>query len=321
MVSSSEKDYPFLQNLSEEILDENISLKQMLYLIESNKSVLEFGCATGYFSHLLMKKGCEVVGIEINPDAARLAEQYCKQVIVADLDSIFLPELLPSQEFDIAVFGDVLEHLRNPWKVLEETRRLLKPDGYIVASIPNIAHGAIRLALLKGKFEYTNLGILDDTHLRFFTRSTVQDLFEKSGYEVDLIGRTTLPIFANSDLVPQMSRNDFPLEIIQQIEKDEDADTLQFIVRAFPSTLEGRYNALDNRYKKSLAEIEDLQSKLKSIQIELAKTEEELHQSIELTKTKEELHQSKDTILFMQSSKFWKLRTKWINFKKILGIH
>jgi len=73
-----------------------------------------------------------------------------------------------------------LEHLRNPWRVLEETQQLLKSEGYIVVSIPNIAHGAIRLALLQGRFEYTELGILDNTHLRFFTRKTVEQLFERS---------------------------------------------------------------------------------------------------------------------------------------------
>ncbi len=155
-------------DISQEGLDDNNCLIKMLHLIDENKQVVEFGCATGYFSKLLTQKRCRVTGVEINPDSAKIAKQYCEQLVVADLDFVSLVEILPTQQFDIAIFGDILEHLRNPWKLLEETRQLLKPDGYVVASIPNIAHGAIRLSLLQGKFEYKELGILDNTQLRFF---------------------------------------------------------------------------------------------------------------------------------------------------------
>ncbi len=122
------KDYPSAQDITEEGLDENHSLKKMLRLVGENKRVIDFGCATGYFSQLLTRKGCRVTGIEINPDAAKVAELYCEQVIVADLDFVSVTEILPIHEFDVAVFGDVLEHLRNPWKMLEETQQLLKPE-------------------------------------------------------------------------------------------------------------------------------------------------------------------------------------------------
>ena len=171
---SWKKDYPSPEHLTQENLDENSSLKKMLDLIGEQKQVVDFGCATGYFANLLNSKGCIVTGVEINSDAAKIAEKYCKKVVVTDLDLASITEILPSQEFDVAVFGDVLEHLRNPWKVLEEAQHILKPDGYVVASIPNIAHGSIRLALLQGKFEYMKLGILDDTHLRFFTCKTTE---------------------------------------------------------------------------------------------------------------------------------------------------
>jgi len=113
----------------------------MLRLVGENKGN-RFWLCNWLFSQLLTRKGCRVTGIEINPDAAKVAELY-EQVIVADLDFVSVTELLPIHEFDVAVFGDVLEHLRNPWRVLEETQQLLKSEGYIVASIPNIAHGAL----------------------------------------------------------------------------------------------------------------------------------------------------------------------------------
>ena len=256
------KDYPESENLTEEGLDENHSLRKMFYLIGDNQRVADFGCASGYFAQLLNKKGCIVTGVEINPDAAKVAEQYCKEVIVADLDFVSVTEILPSQEFDVAVFGDVLEHLRNPWKILEETKQILRKDGYIVASIPNIAHGAIRLSLLEGRFEYTELGILDNTHLRFFTRKTVEELFESRGYLVNIADRTKLEIFSDSSLIPQNQREQFNTDTIKQLEEDKDADTLQFIIRADPCIIEKKYAAISDRSSKLLEESQQLQPQL-----------------------------------------------------------
>ncbi len=137
-------------------------------------------------------------------------------------------------------FGDVLEHLRNPWQILRDTKEILTEDGYVVASIPNIAHGAIRLALLQGEFEYTEFGILDNTHLRFFTRKTVEDLLENSGYLLKNLESTKLPFLANNNLVPQININNFDSEMIDRMQQDENIDTLQFVVRAVPCTVEER---------------------------------------------------------------------------------
>ncbi|MEL6456743.1 MAG: methyltransferase domain-containing protein [Cyanobacteria bacterium J06621_15] len=271
-----EKDYPLLNDLSEKDLDDNSSLKKMLSLIGENKRVIDFGCATGYFARLLCERGCEVTGIEVNPKAAKVAENYCNEVIIADLDFVCLNEIfldkISSEKFDVAIFGDVLEHLRNPWKVLEETRNLLEPQGYVIASIPNIAHGAIRLALLQGNFQYQPLGILDNTHLRFFTRETVEQLFEDTGYLIDVIEATKLPIFSSSDLIPAIEKDNFNQNITQEVEQDEDADTLQFVIRAYPLSLENKYANLHKRYSQ-------VQEKLSYYEIELNNLRIELQQS------------------------------------------
>lgn len=303
------KNYPVREHLVVEKLDENSSLKKMLDFIEEDKQVIEFGCATGYFANLLINKRCVVTGVEINPDAAKVAEQYCKEVIVADLDLVSVEEILGSQKFDIAVFGDVLEHLRNPWKVLEETKLILKTDGYVVASIPNIAHGSIRLALLEGKFEYTNLGILDDTHLRFFTRQTTQKLFETSGYFIEEFDRTKMPVFSDSDIVPKLNENNFSKEIIQQIHLDRDIDTLQFIVKAFPLSQEVKHNRiLKSKYQEALAELD-----LKKIQLQQTQTQLEQSQ-LQLQQTEQQKLQAEDTLNQIQNSIFWKL------WKKLLKV-
>ncbi len=342
------KSYP---ELKESLLDENSSLTKMLGLIGNDKQVVDFGCATGYFAHLLSQKQCLVTGVEINSEAASAAKQYCQEVIVADLDFVSVQEILGDRQFDVAIFGDVLEHLRDPWQVLRDTRQILKKDGYIVASIPNIAHGAIRLSLLQGKFEYTELGILDNTHLRFFTRKTVQDLVENSGYLLKNIERTKLPLLANNNLVPHVNINDFEREMIEKMQQDEDIDTLQFVIKAVPSSVEERLVDCQNRYGQLLQEsqtsqseleqsqkttqqlqseleqsqktTQQLQSELEQSQNNLQQLQSELEQSQNnLQQLKSELEQNLEqgkqaiaTIQWMETSKFWQLRSKWLRLK------
>ncbi len=272
------KDYPSAEYLTEDDLDENQSLKKIFYLLGDNQRVVDFGCASGYLAQLLNKKGCIVTGVDINPDAVKVAEQYCKEVIVADLDFVSVTEILPSNEFDVAVFGDVLEHLRNPWKVLEETKQILKKDGYIVASIPNIAHGAIRLSLLEGRFEYVDIGILDNTHLRFFTRKTVQDLLESCGYILDTVERTKLPIFAGG-LVPIVRKEDFSTEMVQQIEQQEESETLQFVIKAFPLSLERKLKKTQAEFERSQLQLEQTHSQLKLAQSQIEQSQAEFERS------------------------------------------
>ena len=288
-----QKDYPSHQELNEKDLDDNSSLKKMLRLVGEGKRVIDFGCATGYFSQLLTKKGCTVTGVEINPEAAKFAEQYCEQVIVADLDFVSVTAILPKQAFDVAVFGDVLEHLRNPWKVVSEIRQLLKPEGYVVASIPNIAHGAIRLALLQGRFEYMDLGLLDNTHLRFFTRKSVEELFEGSGYFVETIERTKLPVISASTWVPRIDKNTFDPKIIEQIEQAAEADTFQFVIRAFPLSDNGKYAALKAQNAQLVLELEQAQSQLHETQTAWEQAQSHVHQTqAVLAQTQTQLHET-----------------------------
>jgi O-antigen biosynthesis protein len=327
------KDYPLVQIVDEKDLPENCSFKKQLDLVGHHKQVVDFGCATGYFAQFLKQRSCKVVGVELNPDAAKMAESCCDQVLVADLDMVSIPELFGGQQFDVVVFGDVLEHLRDPWRVLREAHQILNPDGYVIASIPNIAHGAIRLALLQGEFEYSDMGILDNTHLRFFTRETVEDLFEKTGYLIELVDRTTMPIFTDNSLVPQIDRSDFNLETIQRIEADADSETLQFIVKAFPCSIEKqsallqrRLQSTQGKLEESQTQLQQTQSQLHQIQAELGTTQTQLgttqthlHQTqLQLDHTQMELETAQTWILAMESSKFWKLRCIWIDFKRFL---
>jgi O-antigen biosynthesis protein len=329
------KNYPLVPVGSETDLEENTSLKKQLTLVGTNKRVVDFGCATGYFAQFLKQRGCYVVGVELNPEAAKVADYHCDQVVVADLDFTSLLEVLPDQKFEVAVFGDVLEHLRNPWQVLEATRQLLQPGGYVVASIPNIAHGAVRLALLQGRFDYAELGLLDNTHLRFFTRKTVQELFEQAGYAVEFVDRTIVPLSSGSPFVPSVDREALSDELLQHVEQAEDADTLQFIVRAFPLSPEGKYAALELKHLQVVEQKVQLQSEVFKLQEELGSLkgafgslkgelgslQAQLQQTQTLLEQSQgQFQQAQKRTIAMESSKFWKIRTVWVRCKQMLGL-
>ena len=302
------KDYPNILPCELD-LDDNNSLKKMLQFVGYNKFVVDFGCATGYFAKLLKERGCKVVGIEINEKAATQARKFCDEVIVCDLDRpSSAVEALQHYEFDVAVFGDVLEHLKNPWSLLKKVNLVLKKNGFIVASIPNIAHGSIQLALLKGEFNYTEYGILDNTHLRFFTRNTVKTLFEFSGYRIQDWDTTKLPVFSDtSSLVPCISDQDFHQLVIDTVLDSPDCEVLQFVVRAFPSSQEERYTKLQSQLEQTQSQLEQTQSQLEQTQSQLEQTQSQLAIS-------------NASIQDMQSSKFWLLRKYFINFRRFLGL-
>jgi len=208
-------------------------------LVPPNSRVLEFGCATGYMSEVLAsRRGCSVVGIELVPAAAEIARRRCEKVIVGDAETLDLREALGADRFDAILFADVLEHLRDPAALLKRVQPFLAEGGSIIASIPNVAHGSVRLALLGGEFRYRELGLLDNTHLRFFTRESIHDLFEESGYLVAEWVRQRLPIDATEVAVPSGPIADAARSLIAD---DPEATTYQFVVRAVPTLADAAF--------------------------------------------------------------------------------
>lgn len=153
-------------------------------LIGDEKKILDVGCGTGrLLEELKQKKGCYVVGIEADKEKADVAKMRCDSVIIEDVEEL-KENIFDVKYFDVIVFEDTLEHLKNPQIVLEKFRRYLKDDGYVLISIPNIANWTIRLKLLTGKWGYKDLGILDKTHLKFFTLKTAKRMVEDSGFKI-----------------------------------------------------------------------------------------------------------------------------------------
>lgn len=204
---------------------------KVVSLVPPATRVLEFGCATGYMSKVLKDRlACTVVGVEIDPEAAALAEQHTERVIVGDAEKIDYAAELAGEEFDVVLFADVLEHLKQPADVLRRVRPFVAENGVVVASIPNIAHASVRLALLGGEFRYREWGLLDDTHLRFFTRASIQDLLEETGYVVTHWLRQRLDVGETEIQVPQV-----PEAVREWLASDPEATTYQFVLRALVS--------------------------------------------------------------------------------------
>lgn len=157
-----------------------------IFVCEARKynSVLECGCSSGFISRLISSNGGpKVIGIEIDEEAAERAREVCKLVISSDLNSKGWSNRI-DQKFDLITFGDVLEHLIDPLATLREAQCLLNPGGRILISLPNVAHWSIRAKLLLGRFEYKPTGLMDYTHLRFFTTITGTRLIEDAGYTI-----------------------------------------------------------------------------------------------------------------------------------------
>jgi methionine biosynthesis protein MetW len=161
----------------------NSPITKFIEMIPRGSRVLEVGCAKGALSRYLTRElGCDVVGLELNPEAAVEAERHCSHVIVGDIEKDALDRA--DGVFDVITFGDVLEHLVSPGAVLSRCRHLLSRAGFVLISIPNVAHYTLRLRLLRGHFDYEERGLLDYTHLRFFTLRTARQMLVGSGYRI-----------------------------------------------------------------------------------------------------------------------------------------
>lgn len=163
-----------------------LSMERRLVLarVGRDKSVLEVGAHTGYFSDQLRLQGCRVTAVEMDPAAAQRAAARADCVIVGDIEDDQVRAQLV-EPFDVILYMHILEHLIDPWRILRESHRMLKPGGSIIILIPNVAAWRIRKSLfVNGKFEYEDVGILDRTHLRFFTLESAKAMVEEAGYRI-----------------------------------------------------------------------------------------------------------------------------------------
>jgi|ERR1035437_6293767 2-polyprenyl-3-methyl-5-hydroxy-6-metoxy-1,4-benzoquinol methylase len=198
-----------------------LSREELLpYLPKNLDQVLDIGCSEGNFGKLLKEKfGCKVYGVEPNENAANIAKTKLDYIFNNKFDtSLNFEGVL----FDCIFFNDVLEHLEDPFKALQMAKQLLTTDGHIVASIPNLRHfNVIWDLIVKKDFKYVADGILDNTHLRFFTKKSIERLVDETGLKVEKI----------EGIQPQFDRK-FKIINFLSFHNLEDMKYIQFVVVA-----------------------------------------------------------------------------------------
>ena len=153
----------------------------------SARRVIEVGCSSGALAREYKKlnPGVHYLGIEIFSDFRALAIRHCDSVEIVDIEDVPDAEFAARFEADCWVFGDTLEHLRDPWRILRNVRRNLTADGCVVLCIPNAQHWSVQARLCTGSFRHEDSGLLDRTHLRWFTRITLLELVSACGFRVE----------------------------------------------------------------------------------------------------------------------------------------
>jgi 2-polyprenyl-3-methyl-5-hydroxy-6-metoxy-1,4-benzoquinol methylase len=179
--------------------EENRALVQSL---GRPRTVLDVGCGVGLNGAAARRTGARVTGIEIVPRSIERARRVLDEVIAADItNDASVRAALEGRTFDRILFADVLEHTSEPRAVLERFLPYLADDGHVSVSLPNVAAWTVRLGLLGGRFDYQPSGILDDTHLRFFTRESAVRLCESAGLEVLRVEQNPMLVRAAKDLI------------------------------------------------------------------------------------------------------------------------
>ena len=150
------------------------------------RMIVEVGCSSGALAREYRRQNPDgrYVGVEIDPAYAELARQHCDEVLVGDIEIMIEAAPGAFADADCWIFGDALEHLRDPWRLLAAIRQRISPRAGIVACIPNAQHWSVQARLACGQFRYEDAGLMDRTHLRWFTRTTMIELFDSAGYRI-----------------------------------------------------------------------------------------------------------------------------------------
>lgn len=209
---------------------ENNTHTMLVRAVGTNKRVLELGAASGYMTRVLRDHGCRVTAVEYDETALDDLSEAAERAIIGDLND---PALLAGiqGQFDVVLAGDVLEHLLDPLGVLSACVGRLSSNGRVVISVPNMSHADLKLSLLQGVFNYTETGLLDKTHIRFFTFDTLMELLASAGVVPVKIDRMQIPVFGTELAVP---RESVAAAVLAAALEAPESETYQFVVSAVP---------------------------------------------------------------------------------------
>lgn len=217
---------------------QNTAAAKAVGLVGTGKRVLELGSGPGSLTRLLQQNLCSVTALEYDPAAIEIVAQYCERVLHCDLNDAAWPELISGMEkFQAIVATDVLEHLYDPWRTLQQLHGLLAKGGCLVLSLPHVGHNAIIAGLLNGEFDYQPRGLLDKTHLRFFAIKDMQRLFDDAGFkivEADFVVKTPI----QTEFAAGWRR--LPTAARQVLQQNRYGNVYQVIVRAVPTAAPGK---------------------------------------------------------------------------------
>lgn len=200
---------------------------KLLLNVPENSFVLECGCATGYMTKFMHEKmGCTVDVIEYEKEALDNAKQYANDAFLGDLTEFAWHEYFCDNKYDRIMFADVLEHLRNPMEVLEKASSMLKEDGRIIVSIPNICHNDILIRMYHDCFGYTPLGLLDDTHIHFWGVRDFAKQCQDIGLKAEKIEATCISTGRTEQALPP---NLVDKEVLNLMKKREYGEVYQWI--------------------------------------------------------------------------------------------
>ena len=216
---------------------ERTSLSVLASLIPHGATVLDLGTGSGALGRYLGEtRGCTVDGVTFNEEEAAYAKPFYRTLSVADLDTCNLAEMFDAGTYDAIVCADVLEHLRFPDRILDAARQLLTPEGQVLISIPNAAYCGLVGELMLGEFRYRNEGLLDSTHLRFFTRRSLARFLQDAGWALHGIDEIRRELVSSEF---QMAFDRLPPAVSSYLLTRPDALTYQFIAQARPGVVEG----------------------------------------------------------------------------------
>ena len=210
------------------VISENESHSMLLGQIRKNSKILEFGCANGMMTQYMKEElGCQVYIVEYEKAAYDDAIQYAVDGTCSDIMELEWYDKFQIQ-FDYVLFADVLEHLIDPERILQKAKDKLKDEGKVLISIPNIAHNDIILKLLNNNFDYTSIGLLDDTHIHFFASNNIEKFAHLAGYKIIDLKYVTRPTFQTE----QFYGKKVPLDsyITNMLSEREYGDVYQFII-------------------------------------------------------------------------------------------
>jgi 2-polyprenyl-3-methyl-5-hydroxy-6-metoxy-1,4-benzoquinol methylase len=211
-------------------MNSNNSNSTILRNIVPNSKVLEIGCAHGRMTKYMKQAlNCSVDTIEIDEEAGKVAAQWANKSFAGNIEDLDIWDDLESMgctNYDYIIFADVLEHLHDPERILNSSKRVLNDNGSIWVSIPNVAHNAVLIDLFNDKFTYRDVGLLDNTHIKLFTYLSLEDMISRCGLSIVTKINLQSPL-AYTEF--QNSYEDLPPEVAKFIKAREFGEIYQFV--------------------------------------------------------------------------------------------